>query len=77
MRKSRALVLTAVAAVLLTACATTPSTGPMSFFITSAGSGFAVDIRLPLEEGVPLLAPVSAPTSTFAIGPAEAAAALK
>src|SRR4249919_420237 len=45
--------------------------------ITSAGSGFAVDIRLPLEEGVPLLAPVSAPTSTFAIGPAEAAAALK
>jgi signal transduction histidine kinase len=45
--------------------------------ITGAGSGFAVDIRLPLEEGVPLLAPLSAPTSTFAIGPAEAAAALK
>jgi hypothetical protein len=44
MRKSRALVLTAVAAVLLTACATTPSTGPMSFFITSAGSGKGADL---------------------------------
>jgi signal transduction histidine kinase len=45
--------------------------------VTGAGSGFAVDIRLPLEEGVALPAPVAAPTSTFAIGPAEAAAALK
>ena len=40
-------------------------------------SGFALDIRLPLEEGVALLAPAPAPTGTFAIGPAEAAAALK
>ena len=45
--------------------------------VTGAGNGFAVDIRLPLEEGVPLLAPMPAPTSTFSIGPAEAAAALK
>jgi signal transduction histidine kinase len=45
--------------------------------VTGAGSGFAVDIRLPLEEGVALLAPVLAPAGNFAIGPAEAAAALK
>jgi len=40
----RALVLAAAAAALLTACATTSSTGPMSFFITSAGSGKGGDL---------------------------------
>lgn len=40
----RPLVLTAAAVALLTACATTPSTGPMSFFITSAGSGNGADL---------------------------------
>jgi len=40
-RLSRPLALTvsAAAAVLLAACASMPSTGPMGFFITSAGSG--------------------------------------
>ena len=40
-RLSRPLALTvsAAAAVLLSACASMPSTGPMGFFITSAGSG--------------------------------------
>jgi hypothetical protein len=37
-----ALVATAVA--LLGACATTPSTGPMSFFVTSAGTGNGADL---------------------------------
>src|SRR5687767_8997213 len=32
MRNTRALALTAIAATLLAACATTPSTGPMTFF---------------------------------------------
>jgi signal transduction histidine kinase len=45
--------------------------------ITGAGNGFAVDIRLPLEAGVALLAPVLPPAGAFAIGPAEAAASLK
>ena len=44
MHKTRTLLLTASAAVLLTACATTPATGPMSFFITSAGSGKGADL---------------------------------
>ena len=44
MRKIRALALTAVATTLLAACATTPSTGPMSFFITSVGSGKGADL---------------------------------
>ena len=44
MRKTRALALTAVATTLLAACATTPSTGPMSFFITSVGSGKGADL---------------------------------
>jgi signal transduction histidine kinase len=45
--------------------------------VTGAGNGFAVDIRLPLEAGVALLAPVLPPAGAFAIGPAEAAASLK
>ncbi|MBX3635017.1 MAG: hypothetical protein KF683_06460 [Rubrivivax sp.] len=44
MPRVRPLVLTAAAVALLTACATTPSTGPMSFFITSAGSGNGADL---------------------------------
>ena len=44
MRRTRALASTATAAVLLAACATTPSSGPMSFFVTSAGSGKGADL---------------------------------
>jgi hypothetical protein len=44
MRTTRALVLTALATALLAACATTPSSGPMSFFITSTGSGKGGDL---------------------------------
>jgi len=44
MRKTRVLAFGAVAATLLAACATSPSTGPMSFFITSAGSGKGADL---------------------------------
>ena len=44
MRNTRALTLTALAATLLAACATAPSSGPMSFFITSAGSGKGADL---------------------------------
>jgi len=44
MQKTRALALTAIAAALLSACASTPSSGPMSFFITSAGSGRGGDL---------------------------------
>jgi len=44
MRQPRILALTAAAAALLVACATTPSTGPMSFFITSVGSGKGADL---------------------------------
>jgi len=40
----RALVLAAAAAALLAACATPSSTGPMSFFITSAGMGKGADL---------------------------------
>jgi hypothetical protein len=40
MHPSRLLIaLTAASAALLTACATAPASGPMSFFITSVGSG--------------------------------------
>lgn len=39
-----ALGLAAAAAVLLSACATAPSTGPMRFFITSEGSGKGADL---------------------------------
>jgi hypothetical protein len=38
------LALTATAAALLAACATAPSSGPMSFFITSAGVGKGADL---------------------------------
>ena len=44
MRKTRALAFTAVATTLLAACATTPSGGPMSFFVTSVGSGKGADL---------------------------------
>ena len=44
MRKTPTLALTAAAALLLGACATPPSTGPMSFFVSSAGSGKGADL---------------------------------
>jgi len=44
MRKTRALALSAAVATLLAACASTPSTGPMSFFVTSAGGGKGGDL---------------------------------
>ncbi len=44
MRQFRALSLSATAALLLAACATTPATGPMGFFVTSAGSGKGADL---------------------------------
>src|SRR5688572_30804262 len=40
----RALVLAAASAALLVACATPSSTGPMSFFVTSAGMGKGADL---------------------------------
>ncbi|MGL6111381.1 MAG: hypothetical protein ACRC2B_14915 [Rubrivivax sp.] len=39
MRRVQILSAVAAATVLLAACATSPSSGPMSFFVTSAGSG--------------------------------------
>lgn len=44
MRKTRTLTLAAVAVVLFTACASTPPTGPMGFFVTSVGSGKGADL---------------------------------
>lgn len=45
LRRLPALALAAAAAAtLLAACATAPSTGPMTFFITSAGSGKGADL---------------------------------
>jgi hypothetical protein len=46
MRHSRAahLAIAAAASALLAACAMTPSSGPMSFFITSVGSGKGADL---------------------------------
>jgi hypothetical protein len=44
MRKLRVLASAAAAVALLASCASTPSTGPMSFFITSAGSGKGADL---------------------------------
>ena len=44
MPNPRNLALTVTAVVLLAACATTPSSGPMSFFITSAGLGKGADL---------------------------------
>jgi hypothetical protein len=42
MRPTRLLALSSI--TLLAACATAPDTGPMSFFITSAGSGNGADL---------------------------------
>jgi hypothetical protein len=44
MRKTRNLALAAAATLLLAACATPPSTGPISFFISSTGSGKGADL---------------------------------
>jgi hypothetical protein len=44
MRKFRALLMTTTAAALLAACATPTPSGPMGFFITSAGSGKGADL---------------------------------
>ena len=44
MHHPRALVLAAAAAAFLAACATPSSTGPMSFFVTSAGMGKGADL---------------------------------
>jgi hypothetical protein len=44
MRKNKFLALSAAILALLAACATTPPTGPMSFFVTSAGSGKGGDL---------------------------------
>lgn len=44
MRVTRTLSLAAAACALLASCATSPPTGPMSFFITSAGSGKGADL---------------------------------
>jgi hypothetical protein len=44
MSKTRTLAATAAALTLLGACASGPATGPMSFFITSAGSGKGADL---------------------------------
>jgi len=40
----RSLAVATIAAGLLGACATTPSTGPMGFFVTSTGSGKGADL---------------------------------
>ena len=44
MRRTPVLVLTAATAALLAACAGAPSGGPMSFFVTSVGSGKGADL---------------------------------
>jgi hypothetical protein len=44
MRHVRALSLSATAVLLLAACATPATTGPMGFFVTSAGSGKGADL---------------------------------
>jgi hypothetical protein len=44
MRPARTLIVSAAAALVLAACATGPSTGPMSFFVTSVGSGKGADL---------------------------------
>ena len=44
MRRPHILALAAAATTLLAACATAPTTGPMGFFITSAGSGKGADL---------------------------------
>jgi len=44
MRKLHYLAAAGVTLALLAACATSPATGPMSFFVTSAGSGKGADL---------------------------------
>ena len=44
MRPIRILALSAATLALLAACATPSGSGPMSFFITSAGSGKGADL---------------------------------
>ena len=45
MRRATLLTMNTIAAItLVTACASPPATGPMSFFITSAGSGKGADL---------------------------------
>ena len=44
MRVTRTLSLITAACALLASCATSPPTGPMGFFITSAGSGKGADL---------------------------------
>ena len=44
MRRTPTLLLAAAAVTLLAACAMQPPTGPMSFFVTSAGSGKGADL---------------------------------
>ena len=44
MRRVQVLSSVAAATMLLAACATPPSSGPMSFFVTSAGSGKGADL---------------------------------
>ncbi len=43
-QKTRVFGLVSSAVVLLAACASTPQTGPMSFFVTSVGSGKGADL---------------------------------
>jgi hypothetical protein len=43
-RTALTLSLVATAAVVVVACATTPATGPMSFFVTSTGPGKGADL---------------------------------
>jgi len=43
MRRACTLSLAATATLMLAACATQPQTGPLSFFVTSAGSGKGAD----------------------------------
>ena len=42
-----ALTASVAALALLTACATTPATGPMGFFVTSTGPGNGADLGGP------------------------------
>ena len=44
MRQTRIITATLAAVALLAACATTSTTGPMSFFVTSVGSGRGADL---------------------------------
>ncbi|MEN9631178.1 MAG: hypothetical protein RJA10_4406 [Pseudomonadota bacterium] len=44
MTKTRSLAISAATLALLTACASGPASGPMSFFITSVGSGKGADL---------------------------------